>query len=161
MSIDPSRFEVRSARPEERDQVVPLLIAQLREHEIPVSEAHVSRKVEQATMTGEVVILLALLDARSVGVAYVSFAEPLEHEGTVAWLEELYVVPEHREHGIGGKLLAAVVALAEERGCVAVELETKRGHERAGHLYVRHGFHDLSRRHYARPLARWDWPLPP
>lgn len=150
--------EIRLARNDDSDRVVPLLVAQLREHDIPVSEAHVARKVTKATRDGEVIILVALSDARIVGVAYVSFAEPLEHEGTVAWLEELYVVPELRERGIGGKLLERVLAIAEEHGCVGVELETKRGHERASHLYTRQGFRDLGRHHYARPLTRWDWP---
>jgi GNAT superfamily N-acetyltransferase len=134
-----------------------LLVAQLREHEIPVGRDHVVRRLSDAVAGGALVLVAADGDGRLVGVAYVSFALPLEHEGTVAWLEELYVVPERRSHGIGGRLVAAAVEHAEQRGCVAVELETKRGHERAGRLYARLGFEDLGRTHYARRLKAWDW----
>jgi GNAT superfamily N-acetyltransferase len=134
-----------------------LLLAQLREHEIPVGLAHVTRRMQQAAASGEPLVLLAHEGATAVGVAYVSFAQPLEHVGTVTWLEELYVRPASRGRGIGARLLAAVRAEAEARGCVAVELQTKRGHERAGNLYRRAGFRDLGRTHYALPLAAWDW----
>jgi GNAT superfamily N-acetyltransferase len=140
-----------------------LLLLQLAEHGIRVRRAHVMQRVRAAVgASGDGATLLVAHEATGpaghlVGVAYVSFAEPLEHEGTVAWLEELYVVPHRRDHGIGSRLLDAVIDHAERRGCVAVELETKPGHERAGHLYVRHGFRDLARTHYARPLAAWDW----
>jgi GNAT superfamily N-acetyltransferase len=33
------------------------------------------------------------------------------------WLEDLFVQPEHRGAGLGGALLAALAALARERGC--------------------------------------------
>jgi GNAT superfamily N-acetyltransferase len=150
---------VRHADPRDLAAVTQLLVAQLREHDIPVRREHVARRVEAAVAgaEGHVVLVAASARALPVGVAYVSFAEPLEHDGTVAWLEELYVVPELRDGGIGGRLVAGVIEEAERRGCVAVELETKRGHERAGHLYVRHGFRDLERTHYARALKAWDW----
>jgi GNAT superfamily N-acetyltransferase len=37
------------------------------------------------------------------------------------WLEDLYVPPEHRRTGVGGALLAAVAAIAVERGCARLE----------------------------------------
>jgi GNAT superfamily N-acetyltransferase len=152
-------YDVRHAEPRDLPAVTDLLLAQLREHDIPVRREHVARRVEAAIggTDGHVLLVAAIAAAPPVGVAYVSFAEPLEHEGTVAWLEELYVEPELRDRGIGGRLVAGVIDESERRGCVAVELETKRGHERAGHLYARHGFQDLGRTHYARPLKAWDW----
>jgi GNAT superfamily N-acetyltransferase len=135
-----------------------LLLAQLREHAIAVGLPHVTRRMEAAVATGDPLVLLAREGTTVVGVAYVSFAQPLEHEGTVAWLEELYVRPASRERGVGARLLASLHEHAEARGCVGIELETKRGHERAGNLYRRVGFRDLGRTHYALPLAAWDWP---
>lgn len=151
-----SGVTVRPAQLADVPAVAELLLAQLREHEIPVGREHVVRRLT-ASISGEGLVLVASAPEGLVGVAYVSFAQPLEHAGTVAWLEELYVVPGRRSEGLGGRLLSAVIEDAERRGCVGVELETKRGHERAGHLYVRQGFRDLGRTHYARPLAAWDW----
>jgi GNAT superfamily N-acetyltransferase len=148
---------ITPAGPVDVDAAAELLLAQLREHDIPVSHAHVTRRVDAAVRAGDPLVLLAIEEGAPVGVAYVSFAQPLEHEGTVAWLEELYVRPASRERGVGARLLEAVRAHADVRGYVAVELETKRGHERAAHLYLRAGFRDLQRTHYTRPLRAWDW----
>jgi GNAT superfamily N-acetyltransferase len=157
MTTEKQSWQIRIAIPGDAERAVLLLMAQMRDHEIPVSREHVARRVERAIRTNDPLILVATLRETVVGVAYVSFAEPIEHQGEVAWVEELYVEPAHRERGAGGALLAEVRALAERRGCVAIELETKRGHERAGHLYRRSGFRDLGRTHYALPLAAWDW----
>ncbi|MGH7298191.1 MAG: GNAT family N-acetyltransferase [Polyangiaceae bacterium] len=146
---------VRVAQLADVSAVADLLLAQLREHDIPVGRDHVVRRVT-ASVSGEGLVLVAASGAVLAGVAYVSFARPLEHAGTIAWLEELYVTPDRRAEGIGGRLVAAVIEDAERRGCLGVELETKRGHERAGHLYVRHGFRDLGRTHFALPLKAWD-----
>jgi GNAT superfamily N-acetyltransferase len=59
----------------------------------------------------------------------------LEHGGEVAWLEELYVVPERREAGIGTKLLSRAIEAARERGCLPIDLEVDDGHSRATNLY--------------------------
>lgn len=37
------------------------------------------------------------------------------------WLEDLFVPPEHRRGGVGGALLAALAAIALERGCARLE----------------------------------------
>jgi GNAT superfamily N-acetyltransferase len=159
----PAEVTVRVAALADVPAVADLLLAQLREHDIPVGRDHVVGRV-MASVAGEGLVLVAASPAslageadRLVGVAYVSFAQPLEHAGTIAWLEELYVAPDRRSEGIGARLVDAVVEHAEGRGCLGVELETKRGHERAGHRYVRQGFRDLGRTHYARPLKAWDW----
>ncbi len=149
---------IRSASLADAPRVVPLLVAQLREHAIPVSEPHVVATVAAMSAHPDHGLFLVADGGESlVGVAYVSFARPLEHAGEVAWLEELYVVPDARSAGIGGRLVAEVAARAEARGCVSVELEVMRGHDRAANLYRRSGFHDLARSHFARPLAAWDW----
>jgi GNAT superfamily N-acetyltransferase len=137
---------------------VALLVAQLREHSIPTDPAHVESQLRGILAhPDQGIVLLATESARPVGVAYVSFARPLEHRGEVAWLEELFVSPESRERGVGTRLLRGAIERADARGCVSVELEVKRGHERALNLYVREGFRDLERRHFARPLRAWDW----
>jgi len=91
------------------------------------------------------------------GVAYVSFARPLEHAGEVAWLEEIFVSPARRAQGIGQRLLTEVCRRAEARGCVSVDLEVQSDHRRALHLYLREGFQDMKRAHFTRPLKNWDW----
>jgi GNAT superfamily N-acetyltransferase len=135
-----------------------LLMGQLREHEIPCRDENVAAALREILEDGAVgFVLVAEVGGGLVGVAYVSFARPLEHAGRVAWLEELYVSPEHRQRGVGTSLLREAAARADANGCVSMELEVKRGHERAARLYEREGFTDLERKHFARPLRSWDW----
>jgi GNAT superfamily N-acetyltransferase len=145
----PAEVTVRVAALADVPAVADLLLAQLREHDIPVGRDHVVGRV-MASVAGEGLVLVAASPASLAG-------EADRLVGTIAWLEELYVAPDRRSEGIGARLVDAVVEHAEGRGCLGVELETKRGHERAGHRYVRQGFRDLGRTHYARPLKAWDW----
>ena len=97
-------------------------------------------------------ILVALNDKRPVGVAYVSFTWTLEHGGKSAWLEELYVVPDQRDRGIGRAMLQGVLQRARENGCAAVDLEVDTQHARAERLYAREGFKPHTRNRWVRAL---------
>lgn len=88
-----------------------------------------------------------------MGVAILATTWTVEHGGLVAWLDELYVVPERRGLGIGQSLLSHAVAEAKALGCLAVELEVDEAHARAENLYARNGFGRLPRRRWALPLA--------
>ena len=158
MISDDSAVAIRELADTDVSIVAGMLAAQLREHQIPSREERLAsalRGVLEHPHQG--LVLVAATRGHAVGVAYVSFARPLEHDGEVAWLEELYVSPDSRGHGIGTTLLRAALARADSRGCVSLELEVQRGHERALGLYTRAGFRDLERRHLARPLRAWDW----
>jgi GNAT superfamily N-acetyltransferase len=145
--------EIRPATPADLDPVTELLAAQLHEHDIPIDRADLEFAADGILRVPERgFVLLALRDGAAVGVACVSFSWTVERGGTVAWLDELYVVPSMREHGIGNELLARVITTARAEGCRAVELEVETSHARAEHLYRRHGFTDLPRRRWTRPL---------
>lgn len=157
MSTTPD-LVVRPAEPRDAERLTALLTAQLREHEIPTAPSHIAKAVALTLADPDRGFLLAAtIDGSIEGVAYVSFANPLEHAGEVAWLEELYVTPEHRNLGFGKRLVDAVAERAEARGCVSIELEVTADHFRAARLYEREGFRSLRRDHMARPLSKWDW----
>jgi len=86
-------------------------------------------------------------------VAYLNFQWSLEHGGLSAWLEELFVVPEHRGSGLGRQLLQAACAHAGERGCAAVDLEVEEAHPRAARLYQRAGFAPHRRARWVKRLT--------
>ena len=146
-------IDIRRAGPEDLDEVVELLAAQLAEHQIPIARADLAFAAEGILRVPERgFVLLAAEPARAVGVACVSYSWTVERGGMVAWLDELYVVPDRREHGIGNELLARAIAAAGEAGCLTMELEVETSHARAEHLYRRHGFGDLPRRRWTRRL---------
>ena len=135
-----------------RAEVLRLLSGQFTELEIPVP-ARLAQAVDGVLADGSRgVFLLALSGAQSVGVAYLSYQWTLEHGGKIAWLEELYVEPRQRAHGLGQKLLAAALDHARSVGCLAVDLEVENGHPRAANLYRREGFLPLDRSRFYRRL---------
>jgi GNAT superfamily N-acetyltransferase len=150
---------VRVATPADRTAVLALLVHQLRDHGIGTPEAAMAPAVGRLLHDPEVgLILVATVDDDPVGVAALSFVSPIEHGGRSAWLEELYVLPEHRERGIGRTLLRAALGAAETAGAVAVDLEVDAGHARAAHLYAREGFRRLERVRWVRRLVPGDDP---
>jgi GNAT superfamily N-acetyltransferase len=142
------------ARPEDADAVVALLAAQLEEHAIPLAAELLVQAVRGALEDdGRALILVARVDDRPVGLAYLSFQWTLERGGRVCWLEELYVLPELRGRGIGARLLRATLEVAQARACLAVELEVEASHARAANLYARAGFRPLDRVHWTLPMS--------
>ena len=99
-------------------------------------------------------ILTARLDGQLVGVAVISFLWTLEHGGPAAWLDEVYVEPSHRGHGIGKQLIEAAMQVASESGCIALDLEVDAGHEAAERLYQKMDFKRHRRVRWVRMLDR-------
>jgi catechol 2,3-dioxygenase-like lactoylglutathione lyase family enzyme/GNAT superfamily N-acetyltransferase len=140
-----------------------LLGAQFEEHAIVLPPA--KRVAAIAGLVGEAARGFVLVARRPgarvreplVGIAVVAYCWTVEHGGLVAWLDELYVVPELRGRGIGGALLACAMDDARAAGCAAIELEIDEEHGRAANLYLRAGFARLARTRWSLPLV----PSPP
>ena len=132
-----------------------LLAGQLDEHGIKSPSEPLSRMLLEAVARPDrCFLLLAKLKGRIVGVAYVATILSAEHCGVVAWLEELYVIPEHRSRGIGTELVSAVIRTASDLGAVAVDLEIDASHDRVASLYQRFGFRSLNRSRWVKELGR-------
>src|SRR5260370_42452123 len=132
-----------------------LVVEQLGEHGIDASAERLARVLEDAVANPERgFLLLALISGRIVGVAYVATILSAEHCGSVAWLEELYVIPDHRSRGIGTPLVGAVLERARETGSVAVDLEIDADHSRVASLYQRLGFSPLQRSRWVKELSK-------
>jgi len=146
-------IDIRRATPDDLEEVVDLLAAQLAEHDIPIARADLALAADGILRVADRgFVLLAMEPGGPVGVACVSFSWTVERGGVVAWLDELYVVPRKREHGVGNALLGEAIGVAAAAGCRTMELEVETSHARAEHLYRRHGFGDLPRRRWTRPL---------
>ena len=148
------KFSIAPAAVEDCRECARLLVGQLDEHGVDASAERLERLLEKVVASAERGFLLLARDhGRMVGVAYVATILSAEHCGIVAWLEELYVAPDHRSQGIGTALVSAVLARARETGIVAMDLEIDVSHNRAESLYRRFGFRPLDR-------ARWVKELP-
>ncbi len=74
------------------------------------------------------------------GFAQLRFRPSLYTGALDAHLEELYVIPERRGHGLGRALLEAAMTLARERGAARIDLGTSEDDVAARALYESAGF---------------------
>ena len=150
MSAD---LSILPADRQSRADVVRLLGRQFAELEIPAPLERLARAADGVFADpARGAFLLALLDGRVVGLAYLSYQWTLEHGGKIAWLEELFIERDVRSRGFGERLLEAALEHAKGAGCRAVDLEVENGHPRAANLYQRAGFVPLDRSRFYRLL---------
>ena len=150
--------EIRPPCLAELAELSALLVRQLREHGNALPDTALSDAAAGLIAhPGRGRFLIAREGEAMLGFAALSFLWTLEHGGRAAWLDELYVVPERRGHGIGDALLQAALSVARAAGALAVDLEIETGHERAASLYQRAGFAPLTRTRWALDIT----PSPP
>ncbi len=126
MPSDPS-IEIRSATPEDIPTIL-ALIRGLAEYEREPDAAKATPEQMQRHLFGEgfgrgptAECVMGLLDGEPRGFAlfFTSFSTWLGRPGI--YLEDLFVLPEHRGRGLGKALLAHLAALAVDRGCGRLE----------------------------------------
>jgi ribosomal protein S18 acetylase RimI-like enzyme len=93
--------------------------------------------------SGEVTVLLG--GDGPDGFAELRFRPSLYTGALDAYLEELYVVPERRGHGLGRALLEAAMEHARERGAAHIDLGTSEDDVAARALYESAGFTNRER----------------
>lgn len=146
-------MRIEQAQKFDLNAVIALLANQFREHAIALERDQISEAVLGLLSDPARGAILLAHDPDPVGVASLAFTWTLEHGGWVAWLDELFVVPDRRGCGIGRSLLLRAIETARNRGCRAIDLEVDADHSRAERLYQREGFVALARRRWARRLA--------
>jgi ribosomal protein S18 acetylase RimI-like enzyme len=75
-----------------------------------------------------------------IGMATCSQRVVTGWDGPVLFLQDLFVAPDHRQHGIAGALMARVAALARDIGSPIVELTVRADNRAAQDFYRRNGF---------------------
>ena len=96
------------------------------------------------------IFFVALLDHRVVGYGGVWLVIDEAHITTVA------VSDEHRQQGIGQKLMVELLSRAKEAGMVCSTLEVRAGNEAAIHLYEKLGYKGTARRKGYYPENKED-----
>jgi GNAT superfamily N-acetyltransferase len=146
-------MRIRLAHIEDLDAVVRLLAEQFREHGIALDTPELREGVRGLIADSGRGAVLFADDPEPLGVAVLAYTWTLEHGGLVAWLDELFVVPQRRGRGTGRALLLRALEVARDRGCRAVDLEVDAEHARAERLYRREGFAVLPRRRWVKRLT--------
>lgn len=82
-------------------------------------------------------------------VAYAGLCAYPPHE---SYVQTIAVAPDAQGHGLGTRLLVALVEESQRRGCKRLDLEVRADNDAAIRLYERHGFTRIGlRRGYYQP----------
>lgn len=93
-----------------------------------------------------------IVDAGAVvGYVVLAFGFSLEFGGRDAFIDELFIEPDHRNAGIGSAVLRSIEPECRRLGVHALHLEVEHANPRGEALYRRQGFHGNER----RLLTRW------
>ena len=79
-------------------------------------------------------------DGRLAGYLIAVRVLSVEHQGLMAEIDELYVLPEARSRGVGGRLLAAAETALAAPGCVRLQLQLAAGNSEARAFYESRGY---------------------
>lgn len=106
-----------------------------------VARAASEGRISAALHRDDVRAYLALSDGRPVGFAVVT-SSPFSAltEAPCVSVDQLYVVPEVRRHGVARSLLSAVTLYAESRGCEQIGSNVPAQHRDANRFFARLGF---------------------
>ena len=129
----------RRARADDAETVARLLHDFNTEFETPSpGTAILSRRLR--SLLGEPSTIAYLAGEPAAGVALVTLRSNVWYDGPVALLDELYVQPDRRGHGLGAAMISLLVAEARATGVSAIEINVDAGDVDAQRFYERHGF---------------------
>jgi len=147
-----TEIEIRAATPSDADALLPMIRGLFGDESISFDEARTRpvlvRLLGDASL-GRVTIATEV--GTACGYAIVTWGFDLEYGGRDAFLTELWVEPEHRSGGLGGRLLRSVESAAREAGAGAIHLQV-RPENPAQRLYLRSGFGASPRLFLSRTL---------
>jgi len=130
---------LREAAAAEAGVVADLLDAFNREYHTPTpGPAVLTSRLRRLLADGTVIAVLAGRPA--IAVALLTLRPNVWYDGSVALLDELYVVPALRGQGIGSELLDRAEAVAQKRGAEVLEINVDGQDVEARRFYERHGY---------------------
>ncbi|MGD9704604.1 MAG: GNAT family N-acetyltransferase [Acidimicrobiia bacterium] len=138
------RWKARLATAEDADDVARLLHDFNTEFGSPSPGAEVlAARLRVLFASDETFAILA--GAPAVAVALVTLRSNVWYQGRVALLDELYVVPRLRGHGIGSAIIAELLSISRGRRVALIEINVDEGDLDAQRFYERHGFSPTER----------------
>jgi GNAT superfamily N-acetyltransferase len=129
----------RLAKPDDADVVARLLHDFNTEFDTESPGSAVLEPRLRHLLAGESTIAI-LAGSPVLGLALVTFRPNVWYAGPVALLDELYVVPEHRNEGFGSAIIARLIDEARGRQVGLIEINVDEGDVDAQRFYERHGF---------------------
>ncbi len=130
---------LRFASPEDAATLAALLREFNAEYNSPTPPAAVLEERYRSHLAGDA-FWAVLTGTPPHAFATVSLRPSVYHPGPVALIEDLYVRPAQRGHGIGAQIMTAIQERARADGCGALEVQVDEPDVDAMRFYERHGF---------------------
>ena len=132
---------VRLATPVDAAVVGRLLFDFNTEFEAPTPSAdELARRFTALLARDDVLVVLAEDDGTATGFGYLTLRPTPYGDGPLAQLEELYVVPDLRDAGIGTAILTRALDEVLARGAIEVHINVDEVDVDTRRFYERHGF---------------------
>lgn len=143
-------FSFCAAEPGDVEALLALQEVYYREDGYPFEREAARRAFDALIAHAEWGRLWVVRDARAQppavsGYCALAFGFSLEYRGRDAFLDELYLAPAARGHGLGRAAVALVEAACRDAGVRALHLEVERDNAPARALYRRRGFAEHER----------------
>lgn len=135
---------VRLATPADATVVGRLLFDFNTEFEAPTPDAAAfAGRFADLLPRDDVLVVLAEDDGTPTGFGYLTLRPTPYGDGPLAQLEELYVVPDLRDRGIGTAILTRAVDEVLARGAIEVHINVDEVDVDTRRFYERHGFTNI------------------
>lgn len=131
---------VRQARREDARDIATMLWAFNTEFDTWVPDVTVLERHFVAMLARDDVAVVMAEDPGPAGFGLVTLRPSPYYAGPVASLDEMYVVPARRGHGLGGAIIELVLRLLRDRSCGELQINVDEEDEGARRFYERHGF---------------------
>jgi GNAT superfamily N-acetyltransferase len=133
-----SKFEIRRCRRDDFEDLLMLLRQLWPDEELNRPGL---KNVFDCALVSDSKVYLCAVDGESVtGFVSLTIKNNLWQAAKLGHIDELVVDQKHRGRGLGTRLLNAIMAVAKERGCTRVELDSAFHRKEAHTFYERHGF---------------------
>ena len=146
------KTKVRQAELDDVDELVPLFDAYRQFYDQPSDLTRARNWLRARIGANESVVLLAETDGNAVGFTQLYPMYSSVHTARIWVLNDLYVPPDQRRHGVAKALLKAAIEYARNDGASRLQLETGRRNEAASALYRNAGWQEDDTQWYSVPL---------
>lgn len=146
-----TNISVRSARSEDTPQVVEFvdsLLCELNNKKMKLDHDRMSRVCAELISSGDHKVFIAYDGDKAVGMAGLVQSVSIYTQGPFGVLNELYVVPEYRSHGVGKLFIGAITAYGEEKSWSRIEVGAPNAEswQRTIDFYKKEGFVEIGPR---------------
>ena len=147
-------IKLRKANLEDGDQVARLL----EELGYPNKPAFIRLKIEVLAKSLKDTVLVSEMESKVLGAAHLHVAEMLHEAGHIGRIMAVAVKKEHQRSGIGRALMASLEIIAQEAGCVSLEITSDIHRNSAQEFYKSLGYGEESKRFVKRLVQKQPSP---